>query len=98
VVGVRGRAYPFCLPLSKKASTQRTNMNREQEVILDMYKFRLIHYCKKGMGAYSDLSVNTKITPKLVKNTLERYIELGGSEDFSDFTEEKYRDFLVEFI
>lgn len=50
------------------------------------------------MGAYSDLSVNTKITPKLVKNTLERYIELGGSEDFSDFTEEKYRDFLVEFV
>lgn len=73
-------------------------MNREQEIILDMYKFRLIHYCKKGMGAYSDLSVNTKITPKLVKNTLERYIELGGNEDFSDFTEEKYRDFLVEFV
>ena len=50
------------------------------------------------MGSYSDLSVNTRITPKLVKNTLERYIELGGDEDFSDFTEEKYRDFLLEFV
>ena len=73
-------------------------MNKEQELILDMYRFRLIHYCKKGMVSYSDLSVNTKITPKLVKNTLERYIELGGSDDFSDVTEEKYRDFLVEFV
>ena len=27
-------------------------MNKEQELILDMYRFRLIHYCKKGMGAY----------------------------------------------
>lgn len=50
------------------------------------------------MGSYSDLSINTKITPKLVKTTLERYIELGGSEDFSDFTEERYKDFLLEFL
>tara|TARA_R110002020_G_scaffold60402_3_gene163667 strand:+ start:649 stop:942 length:294 start_codon:yes stop_codon:yes gene_type:complete len=93
-VGLILSAYPP----PKRHQLKGQNMNREQEVILDMYRFRLIHYCKKGMGAYSDLSVNTKITPKLVKNTLERYIELGGSDDFSDFTEEKYRDFLVEFI
>ena len=73
-------------------------MDKTSEVVLDMYKFRLIHYCKKGMGSYSDLSINTKITPKLVKTTLERYIELGGSEDFSDFTEEIYKYFLLEFL
>ena len=66
--------------------------------VLDIYKFQLIHYCKKGMGSYSDLSINTKITPILVKTCLERYIELGGSEDFSSFTEEKYKDFLADFL
>ena len=71
-------------------------MNREQKEILDMYRFQLIHYCKKGMGKKSELSKNTTITPVLVKTCLERYIELGGDEDFSDITEEKYKSFLVE--
>ena len=58
----------------------------------------LIHYCRKGMGSYSELSKNTKITPLLVKTCLERYIELGGDENFSDITEEKYKDFLAELL
>ena len=73
-------------------------MNREQREILDMYRFQLIHYCKKGMGNQSDLSKNTTITPVLVKTCLERYIELGGDENFSDLTEERYKDFLVEIM
>ena len=71
--------------------------NRTERVVLDDYKFRLIHYCKKGMGEQSDLSTNTTITPLLVKTCLERYIELGGDENFRDNTENRYREFLSEF-
>ena len=71
-------------------------MNREREYILDMYRMMLKHYFGKGMGAQSELSRNTTITPILVKTCLERYIELGGNEDFSDITDEKYRVFLQE--
>ena len=72
-------------------------MNKTEKTILDMYKFQLIHYCKKGMGEQSDLSTNTTITPLLVKTCLERYIELGGDENFNDITENRYREFLSEF-
>ena len=71
-------------------------MDKTHQVILDMYRLMLKHYQVKGIGAYSDLSTNTKITPQLIKGTLERYIELGGDSDFSDITDEKYRQFLVE--
>tara|TARA_Y100001963_G_scaffold9242_1_gene11879 strand:- start:713 stop:976 length:264 start_codon:yes stop_codon:yes gene_type:complete len=71
-------------------------MNRDREYILDMYRMMLKHYFEKGMGAQSELSNNTTITPVLVKTCLERYIELGGNEDFSDITDEKYRLFLEE--
>ena len=71
-------------------------MNKEKEYILDMYRMMLKHYFEKGMGAQSELSTNTTITPILVKTCLERYIELGGDEDFSDITDEKYRVFLEE--
>ena len=71
-------------------------MDRTRKEILDLYKLRQIHYSKKGMGVKSELSKNTIITPSLVKNTLERYIELGGDENFSDITDEKYKDFLIE--
>ena len=50
------------------------------------------------MGAQSDLSTNTTITPLLVKTCLERYIEVGGDENFTDMTESKYREFLSEFL
>ena len=73
-------------------------MNREKREILDMYRFQLIHYCKKGMGAKSDISKNTIITPILVKSCLDRYIELGGDENFNDMTDERYKDFLSEFL
>ena len=73
-------------------------MNRTERVVLDDYKFRLIHYCKKGMGAQSDLSTNTTITPLLVKTCLERYIEVGVDEYFADMTESIYREFLSEFL
>ena len=49
------------------------------------------------MGEQSDLSTNTTITPLLVKTCLERYIELGGDENFRDNTENRYREFLSEF-
>tara|TARA_R110002012_G_C11511338_1_gene598430 strand:+ start:334 stop:555 length:222 start_codon:yes stop_codon:yes gene_type:complete len=71
-------------------------MNKTEKTILDMYKFQLIHYCKKGMGGKSELSTNTIITPLLVKTCLERYIELGGDENFSDITDERYKEFLSE--
>ena len=71
-------------------------MNRTEKEILDLYKLRLMHYSKKGMGEKSELSSNTIITPSLVKNCLERYIELGGDEDFSDITDERYKQFIAE--
>ena len=71
-------------------------MNRDREYILDMYRMMLKHYFERGMGAQSELSKNTTITPILVKTCLERYIELGGNSDFSDITDEKYKAFLIE--
>ena len=71
-------------------------MNRDKEYILDMYRMMLKHYFQKGMGAQSELSSGTTITPILVKTCLERYMELGGDEDFSDITDEKYKVFLQE--
>ena len=71
-------------------------MNRTEKEILNLHKLRLMHYCKKGIGAYSDLSQNTLITPTLIKNTLETYIAKGGDSDFTDVTDEKYKDFLIE--
>jgi len=32
----------------------------------------------------------------MIKCCLERYIELGGSDDFSDITEEKYEAWLAD--
>ena len=57
-------------------------MNKDREYILDMYRMMLKHYFEKGMGAQSELSNNTTITPVLVKTCLERYIELGGMKIF----------------
>ncbi len=61
-----------------------------------MHKMRLMHYREKGIGEYSDLSKNTKITPTLIKNALQTYIDAGGDEDFSDITTEKYESFMIE--
>ena len=71
-------------------------MDKTHQVILDTYRLMLKHYQVKGIGAYSDLSKNTKITPKLIRGILDRYIALGGNSDFSDITDEKYRLFLEE--
>ena len=71
-------------------------MDKTHQVILEMYMLRLKHYQVKGIGAQSELSNKTIITPELIKTTLERYIELGGDSDFSDITDEKYRAFLTE--
>ena len=71
-------------------------MDKTHQVILEMYMLRLKHYQMKGIGAESELSSNTIITPELLKNCLERYIELGGNSDFSDITDEKYKAFLIE--
>ena len=65
------------------------------DYILQSYRIRLRHYFEVGIGEESQLSINTTITPMLVKNCLERYIELGGDSDFSDITDEKYRNFLI---
>ena len=71
-------------------------MDKTHQVILEMYMLRLKHYQVKGIGAHSELSTNTIITPELIKTTLERYIELGGDSDFSDITDDKYKAFLIE--
>ena len=71
-------------------------MDKTHQVILEMYMLRLKHYQVKGIGAQSELSNNTIITPELIKTTLERYIELGGDSDFSDITDDKYKAFLIE--
>ena len=71
-------------------------MDKTHQVILEMYMLRLKHYQVNGIGAESELSTNTIITPELIKTTLERYIELGGDSDFSDITDDKYKAFLIE--
>ena len=71
-------------------------MDKTHQVILEMYMLRLKHYQVKGIGAQSELSTNTIITPEIIKTTLERYIELGGDSDFSDITDDKYKAFLIE--
>ena len=57
---------------------------------------QLKHYFEKGLGEQSELSKNTTITPQLVKITLDRYLELGGSLNFIDVDLNQYNDFLDE--
>tara|TARA_Y100001963_G_C6703420_1_gene410664 strand:+ start:783 stop:1007 length:225 start_codon:yes stop_codon:yes gene_type:complete len=69
----------------------------KDEAVLDAYRMQLRHYFEKGIGNQSDLSKNTTITPRLVTNTLERYMELGGSLDFiSEYDMDEYNAFLDE--
>ncbi len=69
----------------------------KDEAVLDAYRMQLRHYFEKGIGNQSDLSKNTTITPKLVTNTLNRYLELGGSLDFiSEYDMDEYNTFLDE--
>ena len=69
----------------------------KDEAVLDAYRMQLRHYFEKGIGNQSDLSKNTTITPKLVTNTLDRYMELGGSLDFiSEYDMDEYNLFLDE--
>ena len=69
----------------------------KDEAVLDAYRMQLRHYFEKGVGNQSDLSKNTTITPKLVTNTLNRYLELGGSLDFiSEYDMDEYNAFLDE--
>lgn len=69
----------------------------KDEAVLDAYRMQLRHYFEKGIGNQSDLSKNTTITPKLVTNTLNRYLELGGSLDFiSEYDMDEYNAFLDE--
>ena len=69
----------------------------KDEAVLDAYRMQLRHYFEKGVGNQSDLSKNTTITPKLVTNTLNRYLELGGSLDFiSEYDMDEYNTFIDE--
>lgn len=69
----------------------------KDEAVLDAYRMQLRHYFEKGIGNQSDLSKNTTITPRLVTNTLDRYMELGGSLDFiSEYDMDEYNTFLDE--
>jgi len=69
----------------------------KDEAVLDAYRMQLRHYFEKGIGNQSDLSKNTTITPRLVTNTLDRYMELGGSLDFiSEYDMDEYNAFLDE--
>ena len=70
------------------------------EEVLNAFRNQLTHYFKKGIGAKSELSKNTTITPKLVINTFNRYLELGGTLDFiydkSEFNLDEYNEFIDE--
>ena len=66
------------------------------EYVLATYRMQLKHYFEKGLGEQSELSKNTTITPQLVKITLDRYLELGGSLNFIDVDLNQYNDFLDE--
>lgn len=70
--------------------------NTKNRFVLDTYRMQLKHYFEKGIGAESELSNKTIITPQLVKITLDRYLELGGQLDFIDVDQEKYNKFLDE--
>lgn len=65
------------------------------DFILESYRIRLKHYYEKGIGEKSELSKNTMITPTLVGNCLERYIELGGDSEFTDVEDARYKKFLL---
>jgi len=69
----------------------------EREDIRRIYRYRIEHYFSKGLGELSDLSDNTTITPRLVKNCLERFIELGGNDDYF-IKKEGYEEFLSEVM
>ncbi len=71
-------------------------MKRINDHVLDTYRMQLKHYFEKGLGAESELSYKTIITPQLVKITLDRYLELGGTLDFISVKEEEYQEFLEE--
>tara|TARA_Y100000401_G_scaffold116728_1_gene123220 strand:+ start:2000 stop:2266 length:267 start_codon:yes stop_codon:yes gene_type:complete len=73
-----------------------SSMKRINDHVLDTYRMQLKHYFEKGLGAESELSYKTIITPQLVKITLDRYLELGGTLDFISVKEEEYQEFLEE--
>ena len=72
-------------------------MDRTTKNIVENYKLTIHHYLTRGIGNISGLfGSKVIITPKMIKCCLERYIELGGSDDFSDITEEKYEAWLAD--
>ena len=72
-------------------------MTKTSDYILDTYRMQLRHYFEKGICNKSDLSKNTTITPQLVSNTFNRYLELGGNLDFiSDYNIDEYNEFIEE--
>ena len=71
-------------------------MDKTKQVVLDLYKFKLRHYFETGIGGITTLSYTCQLTPIMVRTCLDRYIELGGDEDFSDITDERYKEFLLE--
>ena len=77
-------------------------MSKKNEIALSVLRMQLNHYKEKGLGEKSDLSKNTVITERLIKNTFSRYVELGGSLDFLfNLTKEEeviYKDFMEEII
>tara|TARA_Y100000817_G_scaffold279579_1_gene243041 strand:- start:253 stop:486 length:234 start_codon:yes stop_codon:yes gene_type:complete len=69
--------------------------NKEKSYISEIYKKRLLHYFEQGVGNKSKIT-GTIITPQLIKNCLERYIELGGDEDFNNVTKDEHKEFMSE--
>ena len=72
---------------------------KKDKIAKSVLRNQIYHYKEKGIGEQSDLSNNTTITPELIKMTLERYIELGGS--LLDFVSEssdceEYKSFMKE--
>ena len=72
-------------------------MDNTRNEILENYQLMIIHYFKRGIGATSGLfNSKTIITPEMVINCLKRYVELNGSNDFSNVSDDKYEAWLLE--
>ena len=72
-------------------------MDNTRNEILENYQLMITHYFKRGIGATSGLfNSETIITPEMVINCLKRYVELNGSNDFSNVSDDKYEAWLLE--
>ena len=70
-------------------------MEKTHQSVLDIYRFRLMHYSERGIGNKSKIT-GTIITKNIVFNCLERYLELGGSLKSLKLDDKIYGEFISE--